>query len=127
MKTLPTKFKTFVRRRADFPSLKRTHNHFRLAYLDGPAGTQVPRQVIDAVVRYYTTCNANTHGCFVTTRETDQLLEESREVIATFLGTKSSRTISLGANMTTLTYSLSKAIARWLKPRDEILITQLDH
>ena len=87
----------------------------------------MPRQVIDAIVKYYTTCNANTHGCFITTRETDQLLEESRQVIATFLGAKSSRTISLGANMTTLTYSLSKAIARWLKPRDEILITQLDH
>jgi cysteine desulfurase family protein (TIGR01976 family) len=127
MKTLPTKFKTFPRRRADFPSLKRTYNRVRLAYLDGPAGTQVPKHVIDAVVHYYTTCNSNTHGCFVTTRETDRLLEETRQVIATFLGTKSSRTISLGANMTTLTYSLSKAIARWLKPRDEILITQLDH
>jgi cysteine desulfurase family protein (TIGR01976 family) len=127
MKTLPTKFKIFPKRRTDFPSLKRAHNRFPLAYFDGPAGTQVPRQVIDAIAKYYTTSNANTHGCFITTRETDQLLEESRQVIATFLGAESSRTISLGANMTTLTYSLSKAIARWLKPRDEILITQLDH
>jgi len=127
MKTLPAKFTTFLKRRADFPSLKRTRNRLLLAYLDGPAGTQVPRQVIDAIVHYYTTCNANTHGCFITTRESDQLLEDTREVIATFLGAKSSRTISLGANMTTLTYSLSRGIARWLKPRDEILITQLDH
>ena len=127
MKTLPTKFRAFTKRRADFPSLKRTQNRLRLAYLDGPAGTQVPRQVIDAIVRYYTTCNANTHGCFVTTRETDQLVERTREVIATFLGAKNSRTISLGANMTTLAYSLSRALGRWLKPRDEILISQLDH
>jgi cysteine desulfurase family protein (TIGR01976 family) len=127
MSTSPAKFDTFINRRSDFPSLKRSHNGFPLTYLDGPAGTQVPQQVIDAIAQYYLTSNSNTHGCFVTTRETDQLLEETREVVATFLGAKSKRTISFGANMTTLNYSLSKAIVRALKAGDEILITQLDH
>ncbi len=127
MSTSPAKFDTFINRRSDFPSLKRSHNGFPLTYLDGPAGTQVPQQVIDAIAQYYLTSNSNTHGCFVTTRETDQLLEETREVVATFLGTKTNRTISFGANMTTLNYSLSKAIVRALKAGDEILITQLDH
>ena len=127
MSTSPAKFDTFINRRSDFPSLKRSHNGFPLTYLDGPAGTQVPQQVIDAIAQYYLTSNSNTHGCFVTTRETDQLLEETREAVATFLGAKSKRTISFGANMTTLNYSLSKAIVRALKAGDEILITQLDH
>lgn len=114
-------------RRSDFPSLQRTLRGRPLTFFDGPAGTQVPRQVIDAIAHYYTTCNSNTHGCFVTTRESDQLLEETREVIAAYLGAKSSRSISLGANMTTLNFSLSKAIARSLKDGDEVVITQLDH
>jgi cysteine desulfurase family protein (TIGR01976 family) len=119
--------KALQSRRADFPSLKRTFRDRPLTYFDGPAGTQMPQQVIDAIAGYYTNCNANTHGCFVTTRESDALLQETRRTIATFLGAKSLNSISLGANMTTLNFSLSKAIGRALKPGDEVLITQLDH
>jgi cysteine desulfurase family protein (TIGR01976 family) len=115
-------------RRADFPSLRRIHNGFPLAYLDGPAGTQMPQQVIDAISAYYTTCNANTHGQFVTTIESDQMLEEARQAVATFLGAPGgSKTISFGANMTTLNFSLSRAIGRSLQREDEIVITELDH
>lgn len=117
----------FVARRADFPSLARTHRGFPLAYLDGPGGTQVPQQVIDAIAGYYRTCNANTHGQFVTTRESDAMIESAREAAAAFLGAQGKECISFGANMTTLTFSLSRAIARHLRPGDEILITQLDH
>jgi cysteine desulfurase family protein (TIGR01976 family) len=113
--------------RADFPSLERTFRDRPLTYFDGPAGTQMPRQVIESITNYYTTCNSNTHGCFVTTRESDLLLQETRRVIALFLGAKSLRCISLGANMTTLNFSLSRAIGRALKPGDEVVITQLDH
>jgi len=83
--------------------------------------------VIDAILSYYQTSNANTHGQFVTAEETDQLLEDTRETVATFLGTSDRRTVSFGPNMTSLTYSLSKAIARFLQPGDEVLVTQLDH
>jgi selenocysteine lyase/cysteine desulfurase len=60
--------------RRDFPALSRTLDGRPLAYLDGPAGTQVPRQVIEAVAAYYQTCNANTHGAFVTSRESDEMI-----------------------------------------------------
>ncbi len=114
-------------RRSDFPSLQRVHNGLPLSYLDGPAGTQIPRQVIDAITSYYTTCNANTHGEFITAVESDRMLEEARMAIASFLGAPDATTISFGANMTSLNYSLSRAIGRMLEPGDEVIITELDH
>jgi cysteine desulfurase family protein (TIGR01976 family) len=113
--------------RADFPAVGRTLDGRTLAYLDGPAGTQVPRQVIDAVATYYQTCNANTHGAFVTSRESDEMILAAREAVAAFLGASSWREISFGANMTTLNFALSRALVREMKPGDEIVITELDH
>jgi len=113
--------------RPDFPSLARTFRDRPLVYFDGPGGTQMPRQVIESITNYYASCNSNTHGCFVTTRESDLLLQETRRVIATFLGAKDLNCVSLGANMTTLNFSLSKALGRTMKPGDEVVITQLDH
>lgn len=113
--------------RSDFPALGRTLNGLPLAYLDGPAGTQVPKTVIDAVGSYYCTCNANTHGMFVTSRESDAAMEEVRCTVASFLGAASSREISFGANMTSLTFSLSHALARTFARGDEVVVTELDH
>ncbi|HUI11221.1 MAG TPA: cysteine desulfurase-like protein [Bacteroidota bacterium] len=114
-------------RRGDFPSLLRTQNGFPLAFLDGPAGTQVPQPVIDAIARHYTTCNANTHGQFPTSVESDRMLEEARAAVADFLGAPGPACVSFGANMTTLAYALARAFARSLRPGDEVVITQLDH
>lgn len=113
--------------RKDFPSLARTVDGYPLAFLDGPAGTQVPRPVIDAISRYYETSNANSHGEFPTSRETDRLLSETRDAVAAFLGAPSWRSISFGQNMTTLTFALSHALGRAMEPGDEVVITQLDH
>ena len=113
--------------RKQFPALSRLHEGKPLIFLDGPAGTQVPNQVIDAISGYYRTSNANLHGAFITTQETDNMLDQTRQAVSHFLGAEGPHTISFGQNMTTLTYSLSKAIARSLQPGDEILITQLDH
>jgi cysteine desulfurase family protein (TIGR01976 family) len=110
-----------------FPALRRTLDGKPLAFFDGPGGTQVPQQVIDAIVDYYSNCNANTHGRFVTSRESDQILHEAREAVAAFLGAPSWREISMAANMTTLAFSLSRALAGVLKTGDEVVITQLDH
>ncbi|HEX3528463.1 MAG TPA: cysteine desulfurase-like protein [Thermoanaerobaculia bacterium] len=115
------------RARRDFPALERTLNGRPLAFLDGPAGSQVPQAVIDAISGYYRTCNANTHGEFPTSRESDRLMLETREAAAAFLGAPSWREISFGQNMTTLNFSLSHALAREMKPGDEIVITELDH
>ncbi|HEY9420417.1 MAG TPA: cysteine desulfurase-like protein [Thermoanaerobaculia bacterium] len=115
------------RARRDFPSLARTVNGQPIAFLDGPAGTQVPEPVILAIANYYRTSNSNTHGEFLTSRESDHLVMTARETMAAFLGAPSRREISFGQNMTTLTFSLSQALVREMKPGDEIVITQLDH
>ena len=113
--------------RQQFPILQRKVNRKPLIFLDGPAGTQVPQSVIDAISNYYKTSNANAHGAFITSHETDAMMDNLRQKIADFLGAVDPPCISLGANMTTLNYSLSHAIGRRLQPGDEILITQLDH
>jgi cysteine desulfurase family protein (TIGR01976 family) len=115
------------RARRDFASLARSVNGRPLAFLDGPAGTQVPEPVIAAMSGYYRTSNANLHGEFVTSRETDLLLDATREAVAAFLGAPSWREVSFGQNMTTLNFLLSQALVRVMKPGDEIVITQLDH
>src|SRR5512140_2855337 len=119
--------KDVTRCRAEFPSLSRVVNGYRFAYLDGPAGTQVPESVIDAISNYYRTSNANTHGAFVTSQETDAMMRSTRESAAAFLGASSAKEISFGANMTTLSFSLSRAFSREFAEGDEIVISQLDH
>ena len=113
--------------RDDFPALARAVNGRRLVFLDGPAGTQVPRPVIDAIAGYYATCNANTHGQFVTSRESDAMLEATRDKVAALLGARSGSEVSFGANMTTLCFALAHALGREMAPGDEVVITQLDH
>ncbi len=113
--------------RLDFPALARTANGVPLAYLDGPAGSQVPERVIAAVAAYYRTCNANTHGAFVTSRESDEMLQSARAAVAAFLGAPSWREVSFGANMTTLAFALAHALGREMKAGDEVVITELDH
>lgn len=113
--------------RKHFPALLRQYDGKSLVYLDGPAGTQVPLHVIDSISQYYQNSNANTHGHFPTSNETDLLLRETRKHVADFLGASSPDSISFGQNMTSLNFSLSKAFARQLRKGDKILITQLDH
>ena len=110
-----------------FPSLKRRINGKTGVFLDGPAGTQMPDKVIRTISNYYRRSNANTHGLFRTSIETDQLMDETRELVSVFLGASGGHNISFGQNMTSLNYSLSQGIGRILNPGDEILITQLDH
>src|SRR4051812_44434607 len=112
--------------RSQFPSLSLQINGHTAAFLDGPAGTQVPRQVMDAVQNYFAGANANTCGAFATSRRNDAILASSRAAMADFFHCDSDEVI-FGQNMTTITFGLSRAIGRELKPGDEILITQLDH
>jgi cysteine desulfurase family protein (TIGR01976 family) len=115
------------RSRTDFPALLRPREGVELTFLDGPAGSQVPTAVIDAIGDFYASCNVNTRGNFPPSREVDRRMQTAREVLATFLGAASAKCISFGQNMTTLNFFLSAAIGRTLKPGDEVLITELDH
>jgi len=113
--------------RSFFPSLARIVNGRTAIFLDGPAGTQVPQSVIDAMSQYYGHSNANTHGQFITASETDQMLDSVRAQCAVFLNAEGPECISFGANMTSLCFSLSRGIGRLLRAGDEVVITQLDH
>lgn len=113
--------------RDEFPALEVTVNGHKAAYFDGAGGTQFPARVIDAMSRYCRQGNANIHGFYLTTRQTDEMLLRAREAMATLLGAASRDEIAFGANMTTLNFSLSRALARGLKPGDEIITTDLEH
>jgi cysteine desulfurase family protein (TIGR01976 family) len=112
--------------RAQFPSLKQMVNGQPAAYLDGPAGTQVPQRVIDAVRDYYEQSNANTCGAFATSRRSDAMLASAHAAMADFLGCAADE-VYFGPNMTTLTFALARAIGRDLQSGDEIVVTTLDH
>ncbi len=112
--------------RAQFPSLAQTVNGHPAAFLDGPGGTQVPQRVIDAIANYLRRDNANTGGAYATSRRTDAMIAEARSAMADFLHCAADE-VAFGPNMTTLTYAISRAIGRELKPGDEIVVTRLDH
>jgi len=95
-------------------------------FFDGPGGTQVPQRVIDAVADYLIHHNANTHGAFATSRRTDETIDAARAAMADFLGCAADEVI-FGPNMTTLTFAISRAFGRDIRPGDEIVLTRLDH
>ena len=112
--------------RAQFPALAQTVNGQPAVFFDGPGGTQVPQQVIDAISNYLKRDNANTHGAYQTSRNTDRIVDEARDAVADFLNCDPDE-IVFGANMTSLTFAMSRAIGRDLGPGDEIVLTLLDH
>ena len=112
--------------RAHFPALERRSGGRPVAYFDGPGGTQVPRAVAEAVVDYLLRHNANTHWRYPTSEETDALLADARAAVADFLGGDPSE-IVFGANMTTLTFHVARALARGWREGDEVVVTELDH
>jgi cysteine desulfurase family protein (TIGR01976 family) len=114
--------------RSKFPALQEVDDKGQpYIYFDGPGGTQVPQSVIDAMADYFRTANANHAGQFITSRRNDQTIDRARAAMADFLNARSPQEIVFGANMTTLTFNLSRAIGRLLKPGDEIVVTRLDH
>jgi len=112
--------------RQQFPALQQSVGVQPAVFFDAPGGTQVPQRVIDAIAKYLSSSNANTGGAFVTSRSTDQVIADARAAMADFFNC-SPEEVVFGANMTTLTFALSRAIGRELKSGDELLVTCLDH
>ena len=108
--------------RAQFPALRRD-----TVFFDGPAGSQVPQSVIDAIGTYYVRHNANHGGAFATSRESDTVVDAARRACADLVGTADDGCIAFGANMTTLTFALARAIAARWQRGDEVIVTRLDH
>jgi cysteine desulfurase family protein (TIGR01976 family) len=112
--------------RRQFPALQ-SRGGVTPVFLDGPGGTQVPQRVIDAMVGYLTTCNANHGGPFATSVESDAILRGAHEAVADLLNAGADE-IAFGQNMTSLTFHVSRSIAKeMLHPGTEVLVTRLDH
>lgn len=124
--TANTTTRSLAELRRQFPALERKHRNQSVAYFDGPGGTQVPVGVVDAMTNYLLHHNANTHWSFPSSHETDRIIAEARATLADFLK-GSPDEIVFGANMTTLTFHLARALGRQYQPGDEILTTELDH
>ncbi len=112
--------------RAKIPALKREVAGRPAVFADAPGGTQVPFEVIEAMTAYYERSNANRGGEFITSIETDEIVESARSAMADFLNSDSSEVV-FGANMTTLAFALSRSLVRELGEGDEIIVTRLDH
>ncbi len=112
--------------RAAFPALQRREGGAQVAYFDGPGGTQVPGVVADAVADYLLHHNANTHWRYPTSEETDAALARARVWLGALLGASADE-IAFGANMTTMTFHVARALGRSWGPGDEIIVTELDH
>ena len=112
--------------RRHFPALRRLHGQEPVVYFDGPGGTQVPTAVVDAMSNYLLQHNANTHWAFPTSVETDAIIVGARSALADFLNAAPNE-IAFGANMTTLTFHLARALGRAYGAGDEVVVTELDH
>ena len=112
--------------REQFPSLKLHVEGHAAAFLDGPAGTQVPQQVIRAIENYFVSANANTGGAFETSRRNDAMIGSTRRAMADLFNCHPNEVV-FGQNMTTITFALARAIGRELQAGDEIVVTTLDH
>jgi len=112
--------------RDQFPALGRVYNGRGVVYFDGPGGSQVARQAIEAITGYMERGGANLHGVFPTSTETEEMLADTRMAAADFLGAAPDE-VAFGANMTTLTFEISRALARGWDRDSEIVVTELDH
>ncbi|QDU95151.1 cysteine desulfurase-like protein [Lignipirellula cremea] len=113
--------------RRQFPALSRQVGKDRAIYFDGPAGTQVPQRVIEAISDYLAHHNANHGGLFASSRESDAILDRTHQAMADFVGSADPDQIVFGPNMTTLTFAMSRALSRTWKAGDEVIVTRLDH
>ncbi len=112
--------------REQFPALERTQDGQRVVYFDGPGGSQVAQSAIEEISHYMVRGGANLHGAFPTSVETEEIIAQTRRSAADFLGAEPDE-IAFGPNMTTLTFAISRALARMWKSGSEIVVTELDH
>ncbi len=113
--------------RRQFPSLSLADGGAPRIYVDNPAGTQVPQQVIDRTLEALVKKNANLGGYFASSRGADGLVDEAHRAVADFYNAASPEEIVFGQNMTSLTLHFSRCLARRFQPGDEIVLSRMDH
>jgi selenocysteine lyase/cysteine desulfurase len=112
--------------RSQFPALNRVFKGKPVVYFDGPGGSQVVKSAMDAIFDYMAQGGANLHGSFPSSRDTEAIISESKLAVADLFGVKEQE-VAFGANMSTLTFAISRAMGRFLKEGDEIVLSELDH
>ena len=125
--SMPLSNEKVLELRSQFPAFERKVNGFPAAYFDGPAGTQVPKSVANAMSDYLLHRNANHHGLFQTAIESDEILADAHQAFADFVNANDPAEISFGQNMTSLTLAFSRALSQTWDAGDEIIVTRLDH
>ncbi len=108
--------------RSQFPALQRP-----AVFLDNPGGTQIARHSLERMQAYLQENNANHGGAFATSRASDATIDQARQALADFLNAPRPETIVFGPNMTSLTFNISRSLARAWRPGDEVVVTRLDH
>lgn len=112
--------------RQQFPALQRIYQGKPAVYLDGPGGSQVVKGSMDAIYAYMAHGGANLHGSFPSSQETEAIIADARESVAQLFGVKATE-VAFGANMTTLTFAIARALGRDWGEGDEIVVSELDH
>ena len=113
--------------REQFPALMQSVDAKSPIFLDGPGGSQVPQSVLDAMAAYLGHYNSNLGGAFFSSDKTVELMANARQAAADLLNAPSAEQIVFGPNMTSLTFSFSRAISRNWQAGDEIIVTNADH
>jgi cysteine desulfurase family protein (TIGR01976 family) len=113
--------------RQQFPALQQRIDDHPVYFFDGPGGSQVPHSVLSAMTDYLGRYNSNLGGAFFSSYETVSVMAQARESVQALLNAPSSDNIVFGANMTSLTFQLSRAISRDWTAEDEVVVTALDH
>ncbi len=112
--------------RSRFPALAREIDGRPAVFVDAPGGSQVPEPVIEAMAGYLRRSNANAHGAFATSQETDDVIADAHRAAADLLNADADEVV-FGPNATTLLFAISRSVARTLGDRDEVVVTRLDH
>ncbi|MBJ7537405.1 cysteine desulfurase-like protein [Marinomonas transparens] len=113
--------------RKQFPALNQRYQGITPIFLDGPGGSQVSQSVLDAMTQYLGRFNANLGGAYFSSKETEKMMSSARLAAKDFYHAPSENSIIFGANATSITFHMSRAIARDWQPGDEIIVTNLDH
>ena len=113
--------------RREFPALSRTHGGRPRVFMDNPAGTQLPRRVVDAVSGALVDAASNYGGFFENSRNAEAVHARAHDAMADFVNARSPNEIVVGPSMTALTLHLSRSLCRGFAPGDEIVVTRMDH
>ena len=113
--------------RREFPALSRADDGRPRVFMDNPAGTQLPRRVVEAVSGALVNAASNYGGFFENSRNAEAIHARAHDAMAEFVNAGSSSEIVVAQSMTALTLHMSRSLGRCFSAGDEIIVTRMDH